>query len=147
MSESLHFHYAKRRFVKTHALSLLGTTRLLSRSVGRIESIRHIGDKGSQEYRYYLMSFTDLSRFTEVARSHGAIENSQHWVLDVQFAEDANRARKDASASNLALIRRMALNVLRHNDHAKRSIRTRKILASINDDLRFSLIFGIQDPI
>ena len=101
----------------------------------------------SQEYRYYLMSFTDLSRFTEVARSHWAIENSQHWVLDVQFAEDANRARKDASASNLALIRRMALNVLRHNDHAKRSIRTRKILASINDDFRFSLIFGSQDPI
>lgn len=116
-------------------------------AVGRIESIRHIGDKVSQEYRYYLMSFTDLSRFTEVARSHWAIENSQHWVLDVQFAEDANRARKDASASNLALIRRMALNVLRHNDHAKRSIRTRKILASINDDFRFSLIFGNQDPI
>lgn len=41
--------------------------------------------------------------------------HGQHWVLDVQFGEDANRARIDASATNLALVRRMAMNAIRQN--------------------------------
>lgn len=112
-------------------------------AVGRVESFRTVGGKTTTECRYYLCSFTDLGRFAEAARGHWAIENSQHWVLDVQFGEDANRARKDHSAKNLGLIRRMSLNVIRHNDpSSQRSLRRRKRLASLNDDYRFRLIFG-----
>ena len=59
--------------------------------------------------RRFTKPFTDLSRFADGVRQHWAIENSQHWVLDVQFGEDANRTRVDHSAENLALMRRMAL--------------------------------------
>ncbi len=79
-------------------------------AVGRVESTRIVGDKTSVESRYYLCSFTDLEHFTESVRQHWVIENQQHWVLDVQFGEDDNRARKDHSPENLALVRRATLN-------------------------------------
>ena len=60
-------------------------------------------------------------------RPHWSIENQQHWVLDVQWGEDACQARKDHSAENLAVVRRMALNVLHHNGPARESIRHRKL--------------------
>lgn len=111
-------------------------------AVGRVESIRQVGDKTTTEYRYFLCSFTDLARFAERVRGHWDTENGQHWVLDVQFGEDANRTRKEHSAENLALIRRMALNVIRQNGPSKDSLRRRKLRASLNDDYRAQLIFG-----
>jgi len=112
------------------------------KAVGMVESIREIGEKVSVQRRYYLCSISDLQRFAQVVRGHWAIENSQHWVLDVQFFEDANRSRKDHSASNLALIRRMALNMLRSAGDSKLSIRRRKMRAGFNDAYRYQLIFG-----
>lgn len=114
------------------------------KAVGRIESTRIIGHQTSTDYRYYLVSLPDLKRFAECARNHWQIENSQHWVLDVQFGEDNNRARIDHSAVNLALVRRMALNVLRINKPKKYSLKQSKLRAAINDDYRFELIFGHQ---
>lgn len=111
-------------------------------AVGRVESTRIIGDRTSTESRYYLCSFTELARFADAVRGHWGIENGQHWVLDVQFGEEANRTRKDYSAENLAVVRRMALNVIRHNGPAKDSLRRRKLRASLNDDYRAQLILG-----
>ena len=112
------------------------------KAIGRVESTRIIGNKTSVEHRYYLCSFTDLSRFADGVRQHWAIENSQHWVLDVQFGEDANRTRVDHSAENLALMRRMALNLLRNNSPTKDSLKRRKFRACLNDDYRFKLLFS-----
>ena len=111
-------------------------------AVGRVESTRILGDHTTTEYRYYLSSATDLARFAHAVRGYWAIENSQHWVLDVQFGDDARRARKDHSATNLALVRRMALNVIRHNGPSKHSLCIRKLRASLNDDYRFDLLCG-----
>lgn len=113
-------------------------------AVGRVEATRLIGDTTTTEHRYYLCSFTDPVRFAEAVRDHWAIENSQHWVLDVQFGEDNNRARLRHSAENLAVVRRMALNVIRHNGPSKDSLRRRKLRASLNDEYRAQLIFGPQ---
>ena len=133
-----------RRYVLSARLDWLGRKsewRGLA-AVGRVESTRILGDQTTTERRYYLCSFTDLARFAEAARGHWAIENGQHWVLDVQFGEDANRARADASATNLALVRRMALNTIRQNGPSKDSLRRRKLRASLNDDYRARLVFG-----
>lgn len=111
-------------------------------AVGRVESTRIIGDKTSVEARYYLCSFTDLERFAQSVRQHWSIENQQHWVLDVQFGEDDNRARKDHSPENLALIRRAALNLLNNNGPSKDSLRRRKLRACLSDRYRAELIFG-----
>jgi predicted transposase YbfD/YdcC len=116
------------------------------RAVGRVESIRIIGDQTSTEHRYFLCSLTDPEQFAARVRGHWGIENQQHWVLDVQFGEDAGRTRNDHSAENLALIRRIALNVLRHNGPSRDSIRRRKLRAALNDDYRLRLLFGQPSP-
>ena len=111
-------------------------------AVGRVESIRQIGDKTTTECRYYLCSFTDLAHFAETVRGHWGIENREHWVLDVQFGEDANRTRKNHSAANLGLVRRVALNLLRRPPKDKDSLRRRQRRACLNDDYRACLLFG-----
>jgi predicted transposase YbfD/YdcC len=64
--------------------------------------------------RYYLSSLPpDAVRLNAVIRSHWAIENGLHWVLDVVFREDASRARRGYAQQNLALLRKLALNVVR----------------------------------
>jgi predicted transposase YbfD/YdcC len=115
-------------------------------ALGRVESTRLIGDQTSTECRYFLCSFPDPQRFAATVRGHWGTENQQHWVLDVQFGEDACRTRRDHSAENLALIRRMALNVLRHNGPPRDSIRRRKLRAALNDDYRLRLLFGHPNP-
>jgi predicted transposase YbfD/YdcC len=115
-------------------------------TVGRVESTRIIGDQTSTECRYFLCSFPDQDRFAAIVRGHWGIENQQHWVLDVQFGEDACRTRKDHSAENLALIRRIALNVLRHNGPPRDSIRCRKLRAALNDEYRLRLLLGQPSP-
>ena len=114
------------------------------RAVGRVESTRLSGGKTNTECRYDLCSFTDPTRVAAAVRGHWGIENGQHWVLDVQFGEDDNRARRDHSAENLALVRRMALNVIRYNGPSKDSLRRRKLRASLNHGYRAHLIFGTQ---
>ena len=116
-------------------------------AVGRVESTRLIGDQTSTECRYFLCSFPERDRFATTVRSHWGIENQQHWILDVQFGEDACRTRKNHSAENLALMRRMAFNLLSHNGLPRNSIRRRKRRAALNDDYRLRLLFGTRTPV
>jgi predicted transposase YbfD/YdcC len=82
---------------------------------GRIESIRD-GETGRQEtsVRHFVMSRAlapaDLLR---VVRAHWTIENGLHWILDVVLDEDLARTRRDHGARNLAILRRLALNIVR----------------------------------
>lgn len=85
-------------------------------AVGRVTSRRRLrGRRGDAPVvRHYLLSkYMSPKRLLQVTRSHWAIENKLHWVLDVHFAEDANRARTDNAPENLAILRRLALNILR----------------------------------
>ena len=83
-------------------------------AIGKVWRRREIGDKTTTETAYYLLS-TPLApkRFGEIARQHWGIENSLHWVLDVTMNEDQARNRKDNGPQNLALLRRLALNLAR----------------------------------
>lgn len=104
-------------------------------AIGRITSRRRLQGKRADPpvVRHYLLSkYLSPKRLLQVTRSHWGIENQLHWVLDVNFAEDGNRARKDNAPENLAILRRLALNILRaHPDPA--SIR-RKIKRAGWDD-------------
>jgi predicted transposase YbfD/YdcC len=83
-----------------------------------VESTRQVADQESIERRYYISSLPgttddDAKRLSGVIRTHWEIENRVHWVLDVAMGEDTNRTRAGDSAQNLALIRKLALNLLR----------------------------------
>jgi predicted transposase YbfD/YdcC len=93
-------------------------------SLVMVESTRYIGGQDEVEHRYYISSLpgaidADATRLNGVIRTHWEIENRVHWVLDVAMAEDTNRARKGDSAQNLALIRKLALNLLRRETSVK----------------------------
>src|SRR5919198_503403 len=104
-------------------------------AIGRVTSRRRLHGQRAEPplVRYYLLSkYMPPTRLLQVTRSHWSIENQLHWVLDVHFDEDGNRARKDNAPENLAILRRLALNILRsHPDRA--SIR-RKIKRAGWDD-------------
>jgi predicted transposase YbfD/YdcC len=91
-------------------------------AVGRITSRRRLRGQRADApvVRYYLLSkYMSPKRLLHVTRSHWGIENRLHWVLDVHFSEDRNRARKDNAPENLAILRRLALNIIRaHPDRA-----------------------------
>ncbi len=81
-------------------------------AIGRVVRIREIGGKTSSETAYYLLSTPfPAERFGEVARAHWGVENGLHWVLDVTMNEDQARNRKDHGPQNIALLRRLALNL------------------------------------
>lgn len=95
-------------------------------AVARIDSVRMLNGKREKQSRYFVMS-QRLSplKLLDTVRAYWSIENRQHWILDVVFREDRARSRKDNAAENLALLRRLALNILQTDSH-KASIR-RKI--------------------
>jgi predicted transposase YbfD/YdcC len=76
----------------------------------------------SHNYAIYSVEDMTAKQFAMCKRSHWAIENSLHWVLDMVFREDESRARKDNSAENLNAFRQMALNILRMEQSFKGSI-------------------------
>lgn len=87
-------------------------------AVGRITSRRRVGQQRADAplVRHYILSkYISPKRLLHVTRSHWGIENRLHWVLDAHFAEDSNRSRKDNAPENLAILRRLALNILRAN--------------------------------
>ena len=114
-------------------------------AVARVETYcKRAGNPEPAIVRFFLLS-TLLSpeRMLEVARTHWTIENQLHWVLDVALFEDAARARKDNAPQNLALIRKLALNTLRHHPD-KASIKTKIKRAGWDDSFLSSLLAHMQ---
>lgn len=112
------------------------------RSVGMVEATREIGEKTTVERRYYLSSLPlDAECFARAVRGHWSVENSLHWVMDVNFGEDDSRARNRNAAENLALLRRLALNLIKkETSNPKRSIRRRIKVAGWNNDYLLKLL-------
>jgi predicted transposase YbfD/YdcC len=81
-------------------------------AIGKVTARRETADKTSLETRYFLLSQPfSPEHFAAIVRAHWGIENSLHWVLDVTLNEDQMRHRKDHGPENLALLRRLALNL------------------------------------
>ena len=76
----------------------------------------------------------DARRLQTAVRAHWDIENSLHWVLDVSFDEDGCRIRKDHAAPSMAILRRLALNLLRKDTQHKRGLKTRRQRAGWDDN-------------
>lgn len=108
---------------------------------GVIEAERTINGKTSHERRLYIGSIApDASTLANVVRAHWGIENRVHWCLDVALNDDQMRARVKNAGANLAIIRRLVLNLFRLDKSRKGGIHTRRILAASSDSYRETLL-------
>lgn len=110
-------------------------------SLGMVEATREIKGKKSVEQRYYLSSLeVDAKRLAEAVRGHWGIENSQHWILDVVFREDDSRIRVGEAAENVAVIRRIALNLLQQERTVKRGVKTKRLKAALDESYLLNVL-------
>jgi predicted transposase YbfD/YdcC len=103
-------------------------------TVSKIHSQRWIGEEKSCEDRYHIASIAGAKPVLWAVRSHWGIENELHWSLDIAFDEDHCRVRKDHGPENLALLRHIALNLLKQEKTCKRGIQGKRLLAGWNHD-------------
>ena len=107
-----------------------------------LESERSIGDQTTRQQRFYLSSLApDAQRIARAIRSHWAIENRLHWCMDVSFNDDQMRARTQAAAHNLAVLKHSTLNLIRL-DPVKRKggVKARRLIAATSDLYRAQLL-------
>jgi len=91
--------------------------------------------------RYFISSLpADAKAILKAKRSHWKIENQLHWVLDIAFREDECRVRKDHAAENLAVLRHMALNLLKNEKTAKGGIHAKRLQAGWNNDYLLTIL-------
>ena len=112
-------------------------------SVGMVESTREIGGYTSTEVRYFISSLAGDSaqKFAHAVRSHWAVENSLHWVLDMAFDEDQSRVRTGNAAENMAMLRHIALNLLKGDTTTRKvGIATRRKKAGWSGDFMLHLL-------
>lgn len=109
-------------------------------SVVMVESRREIGDKIERETRFYITSLVWLAhQIGPVIRSHWAVENSLHWVMDMVFRDDECRVRTNHAPANFTTIKHMAHNLLRR-PASKDSFRLRRKVAGWDDEFLASLL-------
>lgn len=149
------FEHAERshgRIVLQHAQVITNTGQIDTplwpgcQRLGRVVSLRVTGnDRQVLETRYYISSAQlDHQALYAAARNHWRIENNLHWSLDVIFREDASTVCKDHGPQNLAVIRKIILNLLRRDTaHPKASFKKRRKMAGWDDDERMRVL-GIE---
>jgi predicted transposase YbfD/YdcC len=110
-----------------------------------VETIRGVTGTGKveAEVRYFLTSCDDdPAVLVQAIRRHWSVENALHWVLDVTFREDDSRVRDRTAARNLALLRKIALNLVASDRGGRASRRGRRKMAAWNDDYMLRIIAG-----
>ena len=101
------------------------------KTVVKVTAERDINSEVSIESRYYISSLgSDADKLLDATRTHWGIENCVHWVLDVAFREDECRIRKHNGAHNFAILRRIALNLLKQENSVKLGIHNKRLNAA-----------------
>lgn len=109
-------------------------------SLVRVQRERRVGEQITHDTAYYISSLpADAARLLQATQHHWAIENRFHWVMDVTFGEDRSRIRNEESAENMAVLRSIALNLLKR-DTSKSSLRQKRFRAAMDNDFLLHLI-------
>lgn len=111
-----------------------------------VETIRNVNgtSKTEADIRYFLSSCKDAPEvLADAIRLHWRIENNLHWVLDVVFREDECRIRNKTAAHNIALLRKIAINLVRQHQASKVSLRGRRKMAAWDNRYMLQIISGV----
>lgn len=113
------------------------------RTIVMIRSQRTIKGKTSLETRYFITSLpNNARRILAAKRSHWGIENGLHWVLDIAFREDDSRVRQGNAAQNLAIVRHMALNLLKQDKKTKGGVKAKRLRAAWDENYLADVLTG-----
>lgn len=112
-------------------------------TIAMIQAERRTGEGRTVKRRYFISSLgSNAKRLLHVARTHWGIENKVHWILDITFREDDSRVRKGNGAQNFAVLRHIALNLLRQENTPKISIRAKRKLAGWDHDFLLKVLLA-----
>jgi predicted transposase YbfD/YdcC len=112
-------------------------------SIAMVEAVRRIGEQATTTRRYFISSLeSDAELMLRAVRTHWGIENKVHWVLDITFREDDSRIRRGNGAENFAVLRHIALNLLKRENSAKRSLKAKRKKAAWDDDYLLAVLTG-----
>jgi len=102
---------------------------------------RSIKNTTSSESAYYISSRqNDAAAIAQSIRNHWSIENSLHWVLDVSFGEDLCRVRKANAAENFAVLRHIALDLLKNEKSFKGGIQAKRLKAAWDNNYLIKIL-------
>ena len=112
------------------------------KSIIAVTATRETKTKVTEETRYFISSLSadNPKQLEHAIRAHWAVENNLHWVLDMAFDEDSNRTRQGYSASNLAIIRHIALNLIKKEKSSKVGIKTKRLKAGWSNEYLLKII-------
>ena len=99
----------------------------------------------SSERRFYITSLPlDVAKIARAIRGHWGVENSLHWVLDVQMSEDNSRIRAGNAAENMARIRRLTINMLKNHEPRKKrtSIEKKRMSCLLSNEYLMKVLRG-----
>jgi predicted transposase YbfD/YdcC len=93
--------------------------------------------------RFFISSLLPNAQgILQATRQHWSIENGLHWVLDIAFNEDRSRVRKEHAPGNLAVLRHLAVNLLKQETSAKGGIKAKRLQAGWNEDYLLKVLSG-----
>jgi predicted transposase YbfD/YdcC len=113
------------------------------RTIVKVVAERRTNGETTIDERYFISSLDgDAKRLLQAVRSHWGIENSLHWVLDIAFNEDHHRVRKDNGPANFAVLRHIALNLLKQDKSVKAGIKAKRLKAGWDEPYLLKVLFG-----
>jgi len=113
-------------------------------AVVKVHARRQVGEEVSEKDRYFIASLrSQAAEMLGVVRSHWSIENKLHWVLDIAFREDDSRIRKDHGPENFAVLRHIALNLVKQEKTQKASIKGKRLKAGWDEAYLLKILSGL----